>query len=89
MQQIVKQPLSRLYLELNHTHLDIKPVHQVIPMEQQSIRMKTELERQYGKEDWSMTFRAGPDAIGILAECILITSRPKVMGIEIKGPGLE
>ncbi|KAJ6182515.1 hypothetical protein N7485_001157 [Penicillium canescens] len=36
-----------------------------------------------------MTFRAGPDSIGILAEFILITSRSKAIGIEIKGPGLQ
>lgn len=58
-------------------------------MEQKVTRMEKELEKQYGKEDWSMTFRAGPDSIGILAECILITSKPKVMGIEIGGPGLK
>ncbi|KAL3468133.1 hypothetical protein BJX64DRAFT_283016 [Aspergillus heterothallicus] len=56
-------------------------------MEQQCMRMEKELEKHYGKEDWSMTFRAGPDSIGILAECILITARPRVRGIEI--PGLK
>lgn len=50
--------------------------------------METELQSEYGDEDWSTTFRAGPDSIGILAECIVITSRPKVIGIELKGPGL-
>ncbi|KAL3473103.1 hypothetical protein BJX99DRAFT_261649 [Aspergillus californicus] len=51
--------------------------------------MKTELEGQYGKKDWNITFRAGPDAIGILAECILITSRPNVIGLEVTGDGLK
>ncbi|KAJ5683125.1 hypothetical protein N7462_006290 [Penicillium macrosclerotiorum] len=58
-------------------------------MEQSILRLETELQKQYGNEDWSTTFRAGPDSIGILAECILITSRPMVIGIELKGPGLE
>lgn len=58
-------------------------------MDQQSVRMERELQRQYGKGDWGMTFRAGPDAIGILAECILITSRPNVTRIKVGGPGLE
>ncbi|KAJ5455540.1 uncharacterized protein N7458_003804 [Penicillium daleae] len=58
-------------------------------MEQSILRMETELQMQYGNEDWSTTFRAGPDSIGILAECILITSRPMVIGIELTGPGLE
>ncbi|KAE8384245.1 hypothetical protein BDV23DRAFT_177207 [Aspergillus alliaceus] len=57
-------------------------------MEQQISRLRSDLERNYGKENWAMAFRAGPDAIGILAECMLITSRPKVMGMEVKGPGL-
>ena len=59
-----------------------------LSMEQSILRMETELQKQYGNEDWSTTFRAGPDSIGILAECILITSRPMVIGIELKGPGL-
>ncbi|KAL4982537.1 hypothetical protein BDW68DRAFT_182448 [Aspergillus falconensis] len=58
-------------------------------MEQQILRMETELQEQYGNEDWSMTFRAGPDSIGILAECIVLTSRPGIMGIELRGVGLK
>jgi hypothetical protein len=58
-------------------------------MEQQILRMESTLQRDYGDQDWSKIFRAGPDCIGILGECILITSGPKVMGIELKGPGLE
>lgn len=58
-------------------------------MEQQILRMETELQDEYGHEDWSKTFRAGPDSIGILAECILITSSRMVIGIELTGPGLE
>ncbi|KOC18838.1 hypothetical protein AFLA70_196g001771 [Aspergillus flavus AF70] len=58
-------------------------------MEQQITRLRGDLERNYGKESWAMAFRAGPDSIGILAECILITSRRKVVGMEVKGPGLN
>jgi hypothetical protein len=48
-----------------------------------------ELQREYGDRDWSMTFRAGPDSIGILYECILLTSRPEAMSIELASPGLK
>ncbi|KAL4736541.1 hypothetical protein BDV11DRAFT_207544 [Aspergillus similis] len=58
-------------------------------MDQQTLRMETALQREYENEDWSTTFRAGPDSVGILAECIVITSRPKVSGIELKDCGLE
>lgn len=58
-------------------------------MEEEIRRMEAELQDTYGKQDWSMTFRAGPDAIAILAECILITARPIAIVIELKGPGLE
>ncbi|KAL4910294.1 hypothetical protein BDW74DRAFT_144781 [Aspergillus multicolor] len=58
-------------------------------MEQRILSMEAELQDEYGNKDWTMSFRAGPDSIGILAECILITSRPKVIGIELKGPGLK
>jgi hypothetical protein len=51
--------------------------------------MEATLRRDYGNQDWSMVFRAGPDSIGILGECILLTSGSNAMGIELKGPGLE
>jgi hypothetical protein len=54
-------------------------------MEQQILRMETTLQREYGDQDWSMVLRAGPDSIGILGECILLTSGPNVMGIELIG----
>jgi len=58
-------------------------------MEQQILRMESTLQKDYGDQDWAKSFRAGPDCIGILGECILITSGSKVMGIELNGPGLE
>ncbi|GAB1217319.1 hypothetical protein ATERTT37_006557 [Aspergillus terreus] len=38
--------------------------------------------------DWSQSLRAGPECLAILGECILLTTRPSVTGIELEGPGL-
>lgn len=51
--------------------------------------MEAELHDSYINEDWGLTFRAGPDAIAILAECILITAKPTAVGIQLRSPGLE
>ncbi|KAL3432697.1 hypothetical protein BDV09DRAFT_205769 [Aspergillus tetrazonus] len=58
-------------------------------MEQQIMHIESELQREYETADWSTTFRAGPDSVGLLADCIVITSRPRVSSIELKGCGLE
>ncbi|KAL5363014.1 hypothetical protein BJX96DRAFT_177695 [Aspergillus floccosus] len=39
-------------------------------------------------QDWSQSLRAGPECLAILGECILLTTRPSVTGIELEGPGL-
>ncbi|KAL4767104.1 hypothetical protein BDW60DRAFT_227033 [Aspergillus nidulans var. acristatus] len=57
-------------------------------MEQRVLHMESELKARYGAEDWSTTFRAGPESIAIIAECMVITSKPSVIGIELKGTGL-
>lgn len=58
-------------------------------MEKQISRMEKSLQRDYKHQDWATAFRAGPDCIGILGECILQTSIPEVMGIKLEGDGLQ
>jgi hypothetical protein len=53
------------------------------------IRMHNTLQRDYGRQDWSLSFRAGPECICILGKCLLITSRSDIMGVQLQGPGLK
>lgn len=53
------------------------------------VRMHNTLQRDYGRQDWSLSFRAGPECICIFAKCYLITSRPDIMGVSLQGPGLK
>jgi hypothetical protein len=53
------------------------------------VRMQDTLQREYGWQDWRLNLRAGPECIGILGQCLLITSRSDLMGIKLCGSGLE
>ena len=53
------------------------------------VRMHNTLQREYGQQDWRLSLRAGPDCIGILGQCLLITSRSDLLGLRIEGPGLR
>jgi len=48
-----------------------------------------ELERECGQQDWRLSFRARPKCVGILGECLLITSRSDMIGIKLTGDGLR
>ncbi|KAJ0131304.1 putative Fumarylacetoacetate hydrolase domain-containing protein 2 like protein [Fusarium oxysporum f. sp. albedinis] len=53
------------------------------------VRMHNTLQREYGQQDWRLSLRAGPDCIGILGQCLLITSRSDLLGLKLTGPGLR
>ncbi|EED11877.1 hypothetical protein TSTA_110570 [Talaromyces stipitatus ATCC 10500] len=53
------------------------------------VRMHHTLQRDFGWQDWRLNLRAGPECIGILGQCLLITSRSDLIGIKLSGPGLE
>jgi hypothetical protein len=41
-----------------------------------------------GSVDWVQTIAAAPRAIGILGECLLLTSHRKALSVELKETGL-
>lgn len=41
-----------------------------------------------GRVDWAQTIATSPRAIGILGECLLLTSHRRAASIELSGTGL-
>lgn len=67
----------------NHTML--VPQTNTMTNQVQSLEQEIEPDKD---QDWSQSLRAGPECLAILGECILLTTRPSVTGIELEGPGL-
>ncbi|GFF44571.1 hypothetical protein IFM58399_07325 [Aspergillus lentulus] len=52
-------------------------------------RMQNSLSQEYNRQDWHLSLRAGPEALGVLGQCQLFSTRPELMSISLSGPGLE
>ncbi|KAM6479464.1 hypothetical protein HDV62DRAFT_368673 [Trichoderma sp. SZMC 28011] len=47
------------------------------------------LHREYGNLDWTQSFCAAPDCIGILGQCLLISFRPDLLSVKLEANGLR
>jgi hypothetical protein len=52
-------------------------------------RMQKSLKQDYNRQDWHLSLRAGPEALGVLGECQLVSTRSEMMSISLSGPGLK
>jgi hypothetical protein len=57
-------------------------------MDAQVDYVRKDLQNHFGSAEWHLNLRAGPECILILAECLLLVSKPEAMALDLTGLGL-
>jgi hypothetical protein len=55
-------------------------------MDEQEVQVRKDLQNQFGSRGWRLNLRAGPECVLILAECLLLISKPEAMALDLSDP---